>query len=695
MSKRQSSKVGKLGDSDEQSRIDRDRIGDLRNSIGDVDKRILGLLVERRDLSRDMARTKQPTTFPIRDEQREQELLLELIRHGRESGLDAHYVTRVFHEVLEDSLRLQQSHLQRSAEEGTGPIRVAFQGIEGAYSQLAAETFFREEVDRLAYVGFTTFAEVVQAVEQGQADYAMLPIENTTSGGINEVYDLLLHTRLAIVGEEKYRVKHCLAASEAVPLNRVRTIFSHPQAVAQCSEFLRKQADCKIEYYHDTAMAAAKIHQDGDPTQAAIASEEAARRYDLHVLERDLANQSENFTRFLVAAPKPIEVDRRIPCKTSLVMATGQKAGSLVEALVVFRDCGLNMTKLESRPVQGNPWEEMFYIDFGGNLTDPAVIEAIDELTRVTRFIKVLGSYPSRDLPRTTIPLQATAGAAPQVEPADASSDAPAPAKKKIPSGYRLASREYKSEDTVIEVGPVRLGGSEFVVIAGPCSVESREQIEECARHVKECGGVVLRGGCFKPRTSTYSFQGMGLEGLGYMAESGSRYGLPIITEVLSPGDVEAVAERADMLQIGARNMQNFTLLREVGRFQRPVMLKRGLMASIDELLHASEYILAQGNQQVFLCERGIRTFETATRNTLDLSAVPILKARTHLPIVVDPSHAAGDRELVAPLARAAKAVGAHGIMVEIHPEPEVALSDGPQALRFPQFQTLMAELLG
>jgi chorismate mutase/prephenate dehydratase len=259
--------------------------------------------------------------------------------------------------------------------------------------------------------------------------------------------------------------------------------------------------------------------------------------------------------------------------------------------------------------------------------------------------------------------------------------------------GWRLASREHKAADTVIRAKDCLVGGAEFVIIAGPCSVESRDQIQACAREVRERGAHILRGGCFKPRTSPYAFQGLGYEGLDQLVEAGRAYGLPVITEVLSSEDVVKVAERADLLQVGARNMQNFTLLREVGRVNRPVLLKRGLMASLDELLHAAEYILSQGNQQVILCERGIRTFETATRNTLDLSAIPILRARTHLPVIVDPSHAAGDRDLVPPLARAAKAVGAQGIMIEIHPDPERALSDGPQALRFPQFAELMGEL--
>ncbi len=681
----------------------------LREKINDIDHEILKQLAQRRKFSAEMARAKDVDRSPIRDQKREEDLLVRLIRLGREQGLDAHYVTTVFHEIIEDSIRLQQEYLQRLANrEGGEPelIRVAFQGIEGAYSFLAAKKYFSGFADRFVPMGLPSFAEVVNAVENGQADYAMLPIENTTSGGINEVYDLLLHTRLSIVGEEKYRVSHCLVALKDVPIGSIRKIYSHPQPVAQCSNYLATLPNCKIEYFTDTAMSVAKIKEDGDPTQAAIASEEAARLYDLAIVKRDIANQKENFTRFLVAARNPKKVDLRIPCKTSIVMATAQKSGALVEALLVFRQNGLNMTKLESRPILGNPWEEMFYLDFEGNLDDEKVRQTLEEIRGATRFLKVLGSYPSQDLPRTSLTPQAMATmAAPKEERAPgeenargaagvtASTPKGAPVPILPPKGYRLASRAHKPEDTLIKVRGVPIGSAGFVVIAGPCAVESYEQIMTCAREVKERGAQILRGGCFKPRTSPYSFQGLGLEGLDYLVEAGRAFNLPIITEVLSPTDVEAVAKQADILQVGARNMQNFSLLKEVGRMHRPVMLKRGLMSSIDELLQAAEYILAQGNQQVLLCERGIRTFETATRNTLDLGAIPKLKSLTHLPLVVDPSHAAGERDLVPPLALAAKAVGSHGIMIEIHPDPEKALSDGPQALTFPQFEALMEQL--
>lgn len=246
---------------------------------------------------------------------------------------------------------------------------------------------------------------------------------------------------------------------------------------------------------------------------------------------------------------------------------------------------------------------------------------------------------------------------------------------------YHAVCREQKSGDTVVQVQGVAIGGGSPVFIAGPCSVESRDQILGAAEAVADAGGDLLRGGCFKPRTSPYSFQGLGEKGLDLLAVAGRRFDLPVITEVLAPGDVAAVSARADVLQIGARNMQNFPLLKAVGGAERPVMLKRGMMATIEEWLSAAEYIVAHGNPDVFLCERGIQTFESATRYTLDLSSVPVAQERTHLPVVVDPSHAAGARRWVPALVRAALGVGADGVMIEAHPNPEAAMSDGAQSL--------------
>ncbi|MBA3656474.1 MAG: 3-deoxy-7-phosphoheptulonate synthase [Gemmatimonadaceae bacterium] len=259
---------------------------------------------------------------------------------------------------------------------------------------------------------------------------------------------------------------------------------------------------------------------------------------------------------------------------------------------------------------------------------------------------------------------------------------------------YKRASIDFAAAKTIVSVGGAASFGAQAVaIIAGPCSVEGSAMLRETAVSVKKAGASMLRGGAFKPRTSPYSFQGMGIEGLRILAETRAETGLPVVTEVLDTRDVDIVAEHADMLQVGARNMQNFALLAELGRVQRPVLLKRGISATVTELLMAAEYIMAHGNNDVVLCERGIRTFETATRNTLDVSAIPVIKRESHLPIIVDPSHAGGDADLVAPLAFAAIAAGADGLIIEVHPDPESALSDGDQSLTLPAFDALMTRI--
>jgi chorismate mutase/prephenate dehydratase len=672
-----------------------------RKKINDIDSEIIKLLAKRRNLSKEIVSFKNENKSSIRDKSREKELLTQLIREGKKSGLDSYFVSKVFHEIIDDSIKLQNKIVIDEDNVDSRSISkvVAVQGIEGSYSFLAANKFFGDSLDQVAFNYKETFEDVVKSVESGEAEYAMLPVENTTSGSINDVYDAIIGSKLSIVGEEIFHVKHCLVGLEETPLNKIKKIYTHIQAARQCSKFLSGFKNASVEYFIDTARSAQKVKDENNPLYAAIASEEAAKLFNVVILREDIANQPGNYTRFLVCSMLPITVDKRIPAKTSLIMATSQKPGSLVGALSIFKDFNINMTKLQSRPIIGNPWEEMFYLDFIGNVTDEGVKNLLDELGKHVRFIRVLGCYPAKELERTKVELpiqnkeevreEETVSAEELVKNMKVKS--PITSKTKI--SYKLASREYKADDTIVKAGNVSIGGDNFIVIAGPCSVESKEQIMSCAREAKENAVQILRGGCFKPRTSPYSFQGLGYEALKYLKDAGSSYELPIITEVLTIDQVKKVAEHADILQVGARNMQNFALLSEVGKSFRPIMLKRGMMSSLDELLNAAEYILARGNRQVFLCERGIRTFETATRNTLDLSAIPILKERTHLPIIVDPSHAIGQRDKVTPLAKAAKAVGAHGIMVEFHPEPNKALSDGEQSLDFSQFENLMAEL--
>jgi chorismate mutase / prephenate dehydratase len=604
--------------------------------------------------------------------------------------VDESFLLKLFESIKEFNQNIQLRERKPSAQESDNesPVRVAFQGIDGAYSQLAAKKYFSGLNKSAVCIGMPTFQSILDAVENNDCDFAMLPIENTTAGSINESYDLLTNTKLSIVGEEVYEVNHCLMSVENVPLSRIKRIYSHPQAIAQCSIFLSSLESCKVESFYDTAMAIKKVQEEQDLSQAAIGSSEAAKLYGLEIIKEGIANYKENYTRFFIISKNPVKYDKSVACKTSLILSTKHVEGALVNCLNVLAKHHLNMTKIQSRPRPNMPWEYLFYLDFEGNIADEAVKKCLEELTSESSYIKILGSYPikvSSNLPRSTEEREATLLT--EIEMA------PEPAKPEVKlekKPYKLVSRGIKKDDTLIKIQDIVIGGGDFVIMAGPCAVESEDQINITAEAVAKYGGHILRGGVFKPRTSPYSFQGMGYEGLELLSKAGRKNNLPIITEVIQPKDVHKVSMTTDILQIGARNMQNFSLLTEVGGVNKPVLLKRGMMASIDELLSAAEYILAHGNQQVMLCERGIRTFETATRNTLDLSAVPILKYYSHLPVIVDPSHAVGDSRWIVPMVEAAYAAGADGVIVEIHPDPPKAMSDGKQSLTFDEYAYMM-----
>lgn len=318
-----------------------------------------------------------------------------------------------------------------------------------------------------------------------------------------------------------------------------------------------------------------------------------------------------------------------------------------------------------------------------------------EEIEVVIQRLEALGfgAHLSRGAERTVI--GAIGGATERARLASAGLEALPGVERLVPimKPFKLVSREFKKDPSAVKVGDVLIGGPEVVVIAGPCAVEGRDQLLRTAEIVSRAGARLLRGGAFKPRTSPYAFQGLEEEGLKILAEARERYGTPVVTEVVAPEQVPLVTKYADMLQVGARNMQNFYLLRAVGKSGKPVLLKRGMSATIQEWLMAAEYILSEGNYQVVLCERGIRTFETETRNTLDLNAVPVVKELTHLPVIVDPSHGTGKWNLVAPMARAAIAAGADGVAVEVHPKPEEALSDGQQSLTPEHFRRMMEEV--
>jgi chorismate mutase / prephenate dehydratase len=381
----------------------------IRAEITALDETLLQLLASRRALTLNVAKSKAQQIRPVRDQQREQELLIRLIKAGKVLGLDAHYVTSVFQTIIEDSVLNQQAYLQTLANPKLQlpSVSVAFLGNKGSYSYLASHRYFSRRAEKIIEYGCQSFADIMQLVESGRVDYGMLPIENTSSGSINEVYDLLQHTNLSIVGEITQPIEHCLLTAVNTNLNQITTIYAHGQPFTQCSNFLAKQQKIRIEYCESTADAMAKVYELQDPSVAVIGSEEGGQLYQLQALEKSIANQTENHSRFILVARKAIDVAEQIPAKTTLILATGQTAGALVDCLLVLKSNDINMCKLESRPIQGRPWEEMFYLDVEANLTSLAMQDVIRELTALTHFIKVLGCYPIEHINPTGVPSQA------------------------------------------------------------------------------------------------------------------------------------------------------------------------------------------------------------------------------------------------------------------------------------------------
>ncbi len=376
-----------------------DELEALRQRIDETDRRLLETLAERMKRVAEVGRLKAQGALFLRDHEREAKLLSRVEALARELGLDPFRATEIFREVIAMSVKVQEEVLldRRVAERSLGNAHiVAFQGGEGAYSQLAARKYFGDRASSMEFHGFPTFARVLAEAESGAVGYAFLPIENTTAGSINETYDLLRHTDLRIVGEEILEVRHCLLGLPGAVLERIRSVLSHPQALVQCNRFLAGLPDASRVPFFDTAEAARHVKETGDPTQAAIASEEAGQLNGLAVLARDLTDQEENWTRFVLVSAIPIRLDPRIPCKTSLVFSTPHRPGALAHCLNVLDAHGLNLTKLESRPVPRHPWEYLFYADFEGAEAEDAPARAIATLAGECPYLKVLGSYPSR-----------------------------------------------------------------------------------------------------------------------------------------------------------------------------------------------------------------------------------------------------------------------------------------------------------
>lgn len=610
----------------------------IRIDITALDSELLTLLARRRNLSLEVARSKIRDPHPVRDRQREEALLLRLIDSGRELGLDAHYITRLFQVVIEDSVLHQQAFLQQriNPDSQRDLYRVAFLGPRGSYSHLAMQQYFSRRTTDLVEIDKRGFRQIVEAVENGQADYAMLPIENTSSGSINEVYDVLQRTSCAIVGELTVPVEHCLMSAVASSEAQIRTIYTHFQPAQQCSEYIASLPGVTIERCDSTAAACVKVSELNDPTVAAIGSAAGGALYGLSVLRDKIANQLENFSRFIVVGRQPVRVALQIPAKTTLIMSTAQQPGALVDALSILRSHGLNLTKLESRPIIGNPWEEMFYIDFEGNIASPAVEAALAELTRTTRYLKVLGCYPSE-----------------QVSPTQ-----PHPQPPQLAHEVNHGSTQLLP----IQVRQLTIGQGHFALLAGPAPTLGTAAANQLLTALAQQGIDALHNADYGDSAPALAFA--------ELRTLAARLQLPLIARVRHERDVEPLAREADLLLIAPDQMDHSPLLNACGATLRPVILMRDPLASVDEWRTAANQIRRGGNQQVILCESGIRTgIRTLERGhplALDLAAIAEIVAAAEFPLLLA---LPADAAQAAPLLAAAQALGVHGVLLQLEDE--------------------------
>ncbi|GIU17963.1 MULTISPECIES: chorismate mutase [unclassified Shewanella] len=623
-----------------------------REQITSLDNELLALLAKRRELSLDVARSKEVDVRPIRDTIREKELLSRLVKQGREQGLDAHYVISLYQSIIEDSVLNQQAYLHGRANPETQQQQycIAYLGARGSYSYLAASRYCDRRQVEMQDLGCQSFDEIVAAVESGHADYGFLPIENTSSGSINEVYDVLQHTSLAIVGETTIEVGHCLLANSGSTINDIKTVYAHPQPISQCSRYLSQHGEFKLEYCSSSAEAMEMVCNANDNSVAAIGSAEGGALYQLEAVESGLANQKINQSRFIVVARKAVEVPSQLPAKCTLIMATGQKPGALVEALLVLKARNLNMSKLESRPIPGTPWEEMFYLDIDANLSSEPMQAALKELERTTRFIKVLGCYPCETVKPTQL-----SNSQLMIEPDTSKSTTVAATP---PSKQMRVSKQYKNESTQVICGQLSLGDGNLGAIAQVQLPLDLLQFEQMAKELKESGfqAVVIQG---------LSQQSDLISSIEKFKHALSQFNLVCVLAIEHETDLSMAIQFADVVMLAGNLMYNQAILSQLGSLLVPVILERNAMASVDDLLNAAEEVLSQGNQQLILCESGVTTLNNSGKPSLDLAALVELKALSHLPVVVNPSYAI-DADQLATFAKAIKQLKGDGVMINL-----------------------------
>ncbi|MBM7456603.1 chorismate mutase/prephenate dehydratase [Oceanisphaera litoralis] len=612
-------------------------LDEIRTHISRLDTELLTLLAKRKGLSLEVARSKLENPRPIRDQVREQALLVELINQGRQLGLDAHYVTRLYHTIIEDSVLSQQALLQDllNPQDEVPAISVAFLGLRGSYSNMAARKYLSRFQATLVEHNCETFQQIFDTVESGQAQYGILPIENTSSGAINDVFDLMQHTSLSIVGELTQPIEHCLLVAVDTDVSKLKTLYTHPQVYQQCSQYLKTLPGVKVEFCAASSNAMELVANLKRTDIGAMGSADGGELHGLKPLVRGLANQKQNMTRFIVVARKPVEVAAQIPAKTSFIMSTGQQSGALVETLLVLRSHHITMTKLESRPIIGNPWEEMFYVDVAANVNSDEMQAALKELKDIVRFIKILGCYPSAEVAPTRIPSRALSqGNGGALTP---------PPRKQADNGTGMP----------LQIGRFYMSPQEPLLAAMLATWPERSALQEAARRLKEHGGQVLAAPCFG--TGDTSQQQQRLQQLRDVA---AQFDLAAMTLVHTPEQLSRAAESLDLLLLQPIEGRRDELLTAAGRSTRPVLLPLG--DKPEQTLAEAEQILTEGNQQLAL-------LDTRSRSLPDLLR---LQQQSRLPLL---SQLPGQDSLLPELGQALKGAGIQGFCLTLNEDDDMA----------------------
>ncbi len=612
-------------------------LDEIRTHISRLDKELLTLLAKRKGLSLEVARSKLANPRPIRDQVREQALLVELINQGRQLGLDAHYVTQLYHTIIEDSVLSQQALLQDllNPQDEVPAISVAFLGLRGSYSNMAARKYLSRFQATMVEHNCETFQQIFDTVESGQAQYGILPIENTSSGAINDVFDLMQHTSLSIVGELTQPIEHCLLVAVDTDVSKLKTLYTHPQVYQQCSQYLKTLPGVKVEFCAASSNAMELVASLKRTDIGAMGSADGGELHGLKPLVRGLANQKQNMTRFIVVARKPVEVAAQIPAKTSFIMSTGQQSGALVETLLVLRSHHITMTKLESRPIIGNPWEEMFYVDVAANVNSDEMQAALKELKDIVRFIKILGCYPSAEVAPTRIPSRALSQG----------------------NGNTLTPQPHKQADNnagiPLQIGRFYMSRQEPLLTAMLATWPERSALQEAARRLKEHGGQVLAAPCFGQGDSSQEQQR-----LQQLRDIAAQFDLAAMTLVHTPEQLSRAAESLDLLLLQPIEGRRDELLTAAGRSTRPVLLP--LADNLEQTLAEAEQILTEGNQQLALLDTRSRSLPELLR----------LQQQSRLPLL---SQLPGQDSLLPELGQALKGAGIQGFCITLNEDDGMA----------------------